>query len=62
MKKYSWIINATEEEIKSLLRACDKANIHELGFRKVRPIPNTEWFTPELKLNFLKKDCKRHDR
>lgn len=34
MKKYTWIIEATEEEIKSILRACNKSNIHELGFRK----------------------------
>jgi len=35
MIKYNWSINATEEEIRSILRACSKYNIHELGFHKL---------------------------
>lgn len=33
--KFKWIIEATDEEIKTILRACKICNIHELGFKKV---------------------------
>ena len=35
MKKFTWSIEATEFEIQSILKACEKENIHELGFWKV---------------------------
>lgn len=35
MKKHIWQIEATELEIESILRACERENIHELGFLKI---------------------------
>jgi len=34
MRKFNWQIEATIFEIHSILQACEKANIHELGFLK----------------------------
>ena len=34
MKKFTWTIEATEFEIQSILKACEKENIHELCFWK----------------------------
>ena len=35
MNKENWQIECTEMEIKSILSACAKQNIHNLGFWKV---------------------------